>query len=147
MSAMCRNKPAAHRHRGFALPTAIFLMVILAALGVFIARISLLQSSSSSLDALGTGAYQAARAGVEWGAFNSLRNTTCTPSTSLTFAATALALYTATVTCSSTSTDELGVTVTIDQISATACNEPPCPNASPTSANYAERRITIVVGR
>lgn len=156
MSATCRNMPAARRRcvrcLGFALPTAIFLMVILAAVGVFIARITLLQSSSSSLDSLGAGTYQAARAGVEWGAFNSLRNTTCAASTTLTFAGTALAPFTATVMCSSpTITDELGVSVTIDQIVSTACNEPAagpvCPNPAPTIANYTERRITITVGR
>lgn len=152
MSAMCRNLLAARARRGgFALPTAIFLMVILAALGVFIARITLLQSTSSSLDALGSGAYQAARAGMEWGAYNSLRNTTCAASTALTFTDSALAPFTATVTCSSTATDELGVVGSIDQITSTACNEPAagpvCPNPAPTSANYVDRRITITVGR
>ena len=155
MSAMCRNRLAPYRgcgrRSGFALPTAIFLMVILAALGVFIARISLIQTSSSALDALGAGAYQAARAGVEWGAYDSLRNANCAASTSLAFAGTALAPFTVTVTCASTAIDELGVTGAIDQITSTACNEPAagpiCPNPSPTSANYAERRITVTVGR
>lgn len=151
MSAMCRRRTATRRRRGFALPTAIFLMVILAALGVFIARISIMQSGSSALDALGSGAYQAARAGVDWGAYNSLRNTTCAASTTLTFAGTALAPFTATVTCSSTATDELGVVGSVDQITSTACNEPAagpvCPNPAPTSANYTDRRITITVGR
>lgn len=155
MSAMCRNRPASFRrrgqHRGFALPTAIFLIVILAALGVFIARVSLIQSSSSALDALGSGAYQAARAGVEWGAFNSLRNTTCAATTTLAFAGTAMSPFTATVTCTSTPTDELGVAGSIDQIVSTACNQPAagpvCPNPAPTIANYSERRITITVGR
>jgi MSHA biogenesis protein MshP len=154
---MCRNKPASHRRRvqcrGFALPTAIFLMVILAALGAYIARVNLLQSSSSALDVLGSGAYQAARAGAEWGAYNSLHNTTCATSTSLTFAGTALASFTATVTCIPPTPplpDELGVTVTIDKITSIACNEPlagVCPNSTPTNANYTERSITITVSR
>ena len=155
MSATCRSRSATHQQctqeSGFALPTAIFLMVILAALGVFIARITLLQSTSTSLDALGAGAYQAARAGVEWGAHNSLRNSVCAASTTLAFAGTALSPFTATVTCSSTATDELGVTGSIDQIASTACNEPAagpvCPNPAPTSANYVDRRITITVSR
>src|SRR5258705_11714861 len=150
MSAMCHNRPASYRRCGrrfgFALPTAIFLMVILAALGVFLARISLIQTSSSALDALGSGAYQAARAGIEIGAYNSLRNPPCVPST-LTFAGTAMAPFTTTVTCNATPIDELAVAGSIDEIVATACNEPPCPNASPTIANYTERKITIVVGR
>jgi MSHA biogenesis protein MshP len=150
MSAMCRNPFAGRRRCGFAMPTAIFLMVILAALGAFIAQISLLQSSSSALDTLGSGAYQAARAGVEWGAFNSLQNNNC-GGTTLTFPGTALASFTTTVTCGSTPTNELGVTGSVDQITSTACNEPAagpvCPNGSPTIANYTERQIVVKVSR
>lgn len=156
MSAMCRNgrvrcRPAARR-RGFALPTAIFLIVILALLGVFIVRINLIQTRSLALDALGTGAYQAARAGTEWGAFQVLRvigpdPAPCFASTDLTFAGTSLAPFTATVSCTRTAPDELGVTITIDRITATACNQPPCPNPTPTNANYAERQLAITVGQ
>lgn len=133
------------------MPTAIFLMVILAALGAFIARVNLMQSSSSALDVLGSGAYRAARAGLEWGAYNSLRNTTCAATTTLTFTGGSLSPFTVTVTCSATATDELGVVGSIDQITSTACNEPAagpvCPNPAPTSSTYTDRRITITVNR
>lgn len=156
MSAMCRSAPvrgrSRRRHAGFALPAAIFLMVILAALGAFIVRINLLQTNSTVLDVLGVNAYQAAAAGTEWGAYQALRvigpaPAACFTSTNLTFAGTSLAPFTATVTCTRTSTDELGVVVTVDQIMATACNQPPCPNLTPTIANYISRQITITVGQ
>ena len=156
MSAMCRNMPARRRSRcrrgGFVLPSAIFLMVILAALGAFIVRINVMQTGSTALDALGSNAYQAAAAGTEWGAYQALRvigpsPAACFAPTNLTFAGTSLAPFTTTVSCTRTSTDELGVVVTVDQITATACNQPPCPNASPTGANYASRQITITVGQ
>ena len=150
MSAMCRNSRApgaARRTGGFALPTAIFLMVILAALGVFIVRINLLQTGSTALDVLGVNAYQAAAAGTEWGAYQALRNSACAGTTNLTFPGTSLAPFTATVTCNATSADELGTIITVYQITATACNQPPCPNAAPTLANYVARQITITAGQ
>jgi MSHA biogenesis protein MshP len=127
-------------------------MVILALLGVFIVRINLIQTRSLALDALGTGAYQAARAGTEWGAFQVLRGGSVPPAacfgpTDLTFAGTSLAPFTATVSCVRTIADELGVTITIDRITATACNQPPCPNLAPTNANYAERELSITAGQ
>src|ERR1043166_2029791 len=109
----------ASRRSGFALPAAIFLMVILAALGAYIVSINSLQTSSSSLDVLGTRAYQAARAGTEWGAFQVLRGSAVPPagcfgSTTLTFAGPSLAPFPTTVTCSrSAATDELGTPVTV----------------------------------
>ena len=55
--------------RGFSLVTAIFLLVVIAALGAFAVTISTAQQQSSSLDVLGVRAYHAARAGIEWGAY------------------------------------------------------------------------------
>ncbi len=152
MSAMCPDRGMRGRRRGFALPSAIFLMVVLAALGVFIVRINLLQTGSTVLDVLGVNAYQAAAAGTEWGAYRTLREigpapAPCFAPMSLTFAGTSLAPFTTTVTCTRTSTDELGVVVTVDQITAIACNQPPCPNLTPANANYVSRKITITVGQ
>jgi MSHA biogenesis protein MshP len=143
MSATYRNH--IRRRRGFALPSAIFLMVILAALGVFIVRINVMQTGSVTLDALGTHAYHAARAGIDWGAYQSLRNNSCVATTTLTFPAGSLAAFSATVTCVRTNDDELGVARRIDRITATACNQSPCPQVTPTNANYVERQISITV--
>ena len=156
MSVMYRSERVSRRplapRGGFALPSAIFLMVILAALGAFIVRINLLQSSSAALDALGVNAYQAASAGAEWGAYQALRVTgpapaPCFAQTDLTFPGTSMAAFTTTVKCTRTSTDELGVIVTVDQITATACNQPPCLTAVPANANFVSRQITITVGQ
>jgi MSHA biogenesis protein MshP len=59
-------------HRGFSIVTAVFLVVVLALLGVFIVSVTGLQLSGQQLDVQGVRAYQAARAGVEWGAFQVL---------------------------------------------------------------------------
>jgi len=63
---------AAKYSRGFLLPTAIFLVVILAALGAYAVNISTLQQAGSTQDVQGARAYQMARAGVEWAAFQVL---------------------------------------------------------------------------
>jgi len=60
------------RQRGFSLVTGIFLVVVLALLGVFIVSVTGLQVSSHQLDILGARAYQAARAGAEWGVYQVL---------------------------------------------------------------------------
>ena len=63
---MCRRD---RNQAGFTLVTAIFLLVVLAALGAFMVTISTTQHAASALDVQGARAYQAARAGVEWGAY------------------------------------------------------------------------------
>src|SRR5207302_6377751 len=55
--------------RGFSLVAAIFLLVVLALMGVFIASVTGLQSASGQLDVSGVRAYQGARAGMEWAAY------------------------------------------------------------------------------
>ena len=56
-----------HRtQRGFAAVAAIFLVVILAALGGFMLTFSNSQQLTSAQDVQGTRAYWAARAGLEW---------------------------------------------------------------------------------
>ena len=52
--------------------TAIFLLVVLSLLGAFIVSVTGLQQSSQQLDVQGVRAYQAARAGIEWGAWQVL---------------------------------------------------------------------------
>ena len=61
------HRPAPER--GFALVSAIFLVVALAALGVYMARIASVQHANALQDLQGSAAYQAARSGVEWGAY------------------------------------------------------------------------------
>jgi len=56
--------------RGFSLVSAIFLLVVLAALGVMMTTFFVAQQQSSAQDVMGSRAYQAARAGIEWAAFN-----------------------------------------------------------------------------
>lgn len=60
------------RQSGFTMMSAIFIVVVLAVLGAFIAGISSTQQVGSAQDVQGSRAYQAARAGIEWGIYQVL---------------------------------------------------------------------------
>jgi MSHA biogenesis protein MshP len=148
--------------RGFTLITAVFLLVVLSLLGVFIVSVTGLQQSSQHLDVQGVRAYQAARAGIEWGAWQVLdpNNAIGTPAlpvcpaspTNLAGLAGSLSPFTVTVTCSATinsPTTEGNRNVGAYQIIATACNQPAagaCPNPAPASG-YVERQIQATLSK
>jgi MSHA biogenesis protein MshP len=56
-----------HGHRGFALVSAIFLLVVLTALGAALAALFVNQQATSAADIQGSRAYWAARAAAEYG--------------------------------------------------------------------------------
>lgn len=155
------------KRHGFALPSAIFLLVILAALGAFIATISTSQQMGSALDIQGERAYQAAYAGMEWARYEVWNNGVCPANTawngnaanssSLSFGGSqTLAGFGATIECRLLeATDVNGVATSVFEIRVTACNrlqaaEPRCPPADPTANNpnansaalgYVERQL------
>lgn len=143
-----RARGARHGARGFTLPAAIFLLVILAALGAYIVNVSSTQHLGAALDAQGVRAYQAARAGIEWGVFRALRASSCAATTSFVLPAD-LDGFTVTVTCAASLADELGAPVTVYALAATACSEASggaCPAAAPGPA-YVERRVSATVSQ
>ena len=132
--------------QGFAIITAIFILVVLAVLGAFMVNVSTNQHIGSALDVQGVRAYQAARAGIEWGLYQKLINppSSCVsvPPSSFSPTATTLAGFTVTVTCTAT-TDVPNGGPTVYTITSTACNATaPCPSASPSSL-YIERRLDV----
>ncbi|MFH0935175.1 MAG: agglutinin biogenesis protein MshP, partial [Pseudomonadota bacterium] len=60
--------------QGFSLVSAIFLLVVLAGLGVAMVSISTTQNQGLAMDVMGSRAYQAASAGIEWAAYNIASN-------------------------------------------------------------------------
>lgn len=69
------------KQRGFSLIMAIFLIVVLGGIAVFIGRVSTMQHHGSALDEEGAMAYQAARSGIEWGVYQAVRGVNyCEPS-------------------------------------------------------------------
>jgi MSHA biogenesis protein MshP len=128
--------------RGFSLITAIFLLVVLSALGAAMLTFFTAQQQSSALDIMGTRAYQAARAGIDWGAFQVLQSGTgCVASSNVTLGGT-LAPFNVTVTCSSTSYTEGGSPVTVYSIKSTATY-----GGGAGQADYVERVIDATIAR
>ena len=134
--------------KGFSLLAAIFLLIILTGLAFFLVSIATMNQVGSALDIQGSKAYQAARSGIEWGAYQALTPASppACPATTLTFAGTTLQDFSTAVTCTLSSVDEQGTTINIYQFTATACNQAPCPSGSP-GQGYVERQLTLVVGR
>jgi MSHA biogenesis protein MshP len=156
MSTMTRQlSPIRRAHaRGFAIVSAIFILVVLAALGAFVVNISTNQQIGSALDVQGVRAYQAAKAGIEWGVYRIQAtyappdpNTRVCPAatTSFTPSAPTLSGFTVTVTCTAT-TDGANNGPTVYTLTSTACSQPAagaCPNTAPTGFNYIERRMDV----
>jgi MSHA biogenesis protein MshP len=134
-----------HKNKGFLLPAAIFILVILAALGAYALNITSLQQASSTQDVQGSRAYQAAHAGVEWGAYlvlspgtTALANCPASP-TSLTIDG-----FTVRVTCTRyTDYFEQGTdhTIATYDVMATASF------GTANTANYIERQIQVTLSK
>lgn len=112
------------RQNGFALVTAIFILVVLAGLGAAMVTISTSQHTTVAMDVQSTRAYQAARAGIEWGAYQALQTPlpagfTC-PAAAASYTMIPLTGFTTTVTCSSTTHSEGANTVTMFLLTSTA---------------------------
>lgn len=134
------------RQRGVGLASAIFLLVVLGGLTAFLLKVSGLQHSSSALDLQGTHAYQAARAGIEWGVFRALRSSNCDPKSSFGLGG-SLSGYTVTVECSATPYTEVDPAAkTVYSLRATACNRPAsgeCPGVA--GPFYVERQLQALI--
>jgi MSHA biogenesis protein MshP len=131
--------------RGFSIVSAIFLVVILAALGAFMVSLSSTQHTTSALDVKGARAYQAARAGIEWAAYQGIKNAaafgcaTAGPSNDTISFPGDLASFTTTVACASATHDEGGNTVRVYSITSTARS------GVVGSIHYVERVLTATV--
>lgn len=78
--------------KGFSLVTAIFLLVVLASLMGYMVNLRIVQQSTIVMSAQGASAFQAARAGLEYGIFQALNNATCNAGNTLTFTSADLSL-------------------------------------------------------
>ena len=90
--------PARAPQSGFALVGAIFLIVILAAIGAFAVSISGVQHATSSQSVIAARVYYGAKAGLDWGIQQS-RVPACAATSTFTPAGAGLTGVTVTVTC------------------------------------------------
>ncbi len=133
------------RQAGVGLVTAIFLLVVIAGLAAAMVTIFTAQQAGSQLDQQGTRAYQAARAGIEWGLFRYKVANDCAGSKNFAMpTASILSGLTVTVTCTPQAGPNADTSVRV--IRATACNQPDSSGAcgNPTSnLDYVQRVIEV----
>jgi MSHA biogenesis protein MshP len=136
--------------RGFSIVSAIFLLVVLSFLGVAMVTFSTSQHQSSAMDVMGSRAYQAARAGIEWGAYQVLQNPagiacsvggTSNP-VAMPVSPSTLSGFTVDVSCwSYAPITEAGTPVTMNKLISTATQ------GAVSTSGYVERQITVTIAK
>lgn len=133
------------KQQGFLLPAAIFILVILAALGAYALNVTSVQQNTSLQDTQGTKAYQAARAGVEWAAYQVLNpGNTALVNCPASLSTLNIDSFVVNVTCArSADYNEQGTdhTIAMYDISATASF------GTTGTTNYIQRQIQLTVSK
>ncbi len=145
--AWARSRRAGSVARGFALVAAIFLMVILSSLATVLMNLFSTQQQTLATDLLGSRAYQAARAGIEWAAFGITATaqgslwTGCAGGTTIPInqMTGTLSVFSVTVTCTYTTTTQGTTNIYVYNLSSTSTGPS---GASLGSLDYVRRTIT-----
>lgn len=141
---------------------AIFILVVLAALGGYIVSTSATQNLALAQDAMNSRAAQAARSGLEWATYQLTRasalRTDCEAAAATYTGASPAARFFAVgelagldefrvdISCRSEAFDEAGTTYRVYLLAATACTAATgCPAASPPTIGYVEHQQTATV--
>lgn len=133
--------------KGFSIITAIFLLVVLSFLGVAMVTTSTSQHQSSAMDVMGSRAYQAARAGIEWAAYNVSVTPAgaawagCALGTGPGVLGGTLAPFAVNVDCTATAYTEGTSTIWIYDVTSTATT-----GGAPGNQGYIERMISVKLG-
>jgi MSHA biogenesis protein MshP len=135
--------------KGFSIITAIFLLVVLSFLGVAMVTFSTTQHQSSAMDVMGSRAYQAARAGIDWAAHqvaispaSAAAATACATDFAAGSLGGTLAPFAVAVGCAPASYVENGSTVWVYDVTSTATT-----GGAPGDQNYIERVVNVKLGR
>jgi MSHA biogenesis protein MshP len=123
-----------HRQRGASLIVAVFLLVVLAGLGAFAVRLTLMQQQTVNSALLASQAFHAARSGVSWAAHRALNGGWC-GATSLTLTEAGTVGFSVDVACSQSTHIEGGTTIDIFTINVLA------ESGSYGEADYVSRRL------
>ena len=105
---------------GFSLVSAVFLLVVLAGLGVYAVRLNTMQQQTVTAGLRAAQAYQAARSGVQWGAYRALNASACAASTTLNLTEGAANGFRVTVQCTQRTHTEGAGTVQVYQFDVKA---------------------------
>lgn len=113
-----RSRAGAWGQGGFSLVAALFLLVVLGALGAVAVRLTGVQQQTVNLALQGARAYAAARTGVEWGVYQAL-NGSCTTST-LNLTEAGLSGFSVAASCAVSTHMEGGATTSVFNVEAFA---------------------------
>ena len=145
-----------NRQRGFGAIAAIVVLVMLALLAAAIVSISTTQQISSAQDVMSAKAWQAARAGNEWGLYRALKDSACAEISGKTLDLSVDTGFYVKVSCYSKSYSEgeeifegnlQARIVTVYRIEAVACPVSagcPASDASVAGHGYVERRRVVL---
>jgi len=114
------NRRIVSSQSGFTLITALFLLIVVALLSVYLVTFRNVQQSTVVYAQQGARAMQAAHAGIEWGIYESVVNGNCIANPPFTAAATALSAFSITLNCTSSAHDEAGIPITTYVLTSTA---------------------------
>jgi MSHA biogenesis protein MshP len=118
---------------------AIAVLVVLAVLAAFIVSFSSLQHLDAAQDVLGSRAYWAAQAGLEWGLTRASAETSLSAACPTTASTLAVDSFSVSVACTYNSYDEAGATATVIRVEATA-------NLGTVgTSNYVERVVVAML--
>ncbi|MFT5659228.1 MAG: MSHA biogenesis protein MshP [Gammaproteobacteria bacterium] len=131
------------RQSGFTLITAIFLLVVVALLSGYIISLRSVQQQTLVYGVQGARAMPAARAGIEWGIFESINNNNCTTENPVFQAAgAAISRFDIEVGCTSSShTEGAAPAILVYQLTSTATT------GSYGTLDYVSRRLQATVSR
>ena len=132
---------------GFALMLAVFLIVTLATIGLYLVTVSTGQVQAVSQDEQALRAYQAARAGLERGMYQRLITGDCAVPASITFTNPGLTNFRAEITCVQVGVAEIEgapPAISVFLITSRGCNANPCTPATPP-LTYVERQLQVTV--
>jgi MSHA biogenesis protein MshP len=135
--------------------SALFILVVLAVLGAALANISVRQQLGSAAEIQAARARQVARAGLEWAAFQVLRNPAAPATAPACFGSTSFIVagvsgFTVTVRCTRTDATDGALALAFYQLIANACNSPSsgaCPNTGTPATTYVESQLSWTVAR
>lgn len=144
------------RGAGFTMISALFVLVVLAALGAAMVGITQRQQLGSAAELDSARALQSARGGLEWAAFQVLQNPAPPAAAPACFATTNIVVAAFTVTVACTRTPGSGALadgatpLVFYELVATACNAPvagACPTTGTPAVTYVERQLSWTVMR
>ncbi|HHA18428.1 MAG TPA: pilus assembly protein MshP [Methylophaga sp.] len=130
------------RQQGFSLVMALFILIVLASLGLYMVTISGTQQQSVNYTLLSARAYQAARSGIEWGIYQTINNGDCSgfPRT-IDFSDNGLNGFQTVISCNLGNYQEKGDSFNIYHLTAASETD----TASLGDLSYVSREIVITV--